>query len=260
MQPHFPGKPNFLTSFPRVCSSYFTTHKSLFSHVAPRVFNAKEAINVEDETFLRLISHTVDGCGSNEEIRKTSVSAKTAVKRTGKKKSGGKQSKSSTKTSTGKSGVGYETGEKSFVRSNVCCGKKFQRNNFQISLSDVERIFKSGTNTSTSSSKLKEEMHQASKRQRALDEKCCEVMKSVVSFLSSFSGDEGVVLLALKMSPGFNRMLFSLFKNDSLFEWGKRRDVYLIAIDLVEQLGELFYSCGSKFRTIYMKISFLWMI
>jgi len=101
-------------------------------------------------------------------------------------------------------------------------------------------------NSDPSPSDLKEEMQQASKRQMALDGKCCVIMKGLISFLSNYDGDEGILLLALKMSQGFNRMIFSLFKNDSLLEWGKRREVYLVSLELVEQLG------SSKFLSSFL--------
>mmetsp|Transcript_58868 Transcript_58868/g.175143 ORF Transcript_58868/g.175143 Transcript_58868/m.175143 type:complete len:716 (-) Transcript_58868:42-2189(-) len=186
-----------------------------------------EAVHIEDESFMRLVTaqkatspSSKKQATSRGEARsrreKTSPDKKSGKFFSGKSKGSGdsklSKRKMMPKTSTGKSGVGYEM----------------------------------GNSTASSSDALTKEMNQANKRQRALDEKCSGLMKNISSFLENFDGDEGFVLLALKMSPGFNRMLFSLFKNDSLMEWGSRRDVYIAALDLVEQLG------SSKFLSPFL--------
>lgn len=81
---------------------------------------------------------------------------------------------------------------------------------------------------------LQKEMSGAEKRQHELDQNCIPIMSLLMDFLGEYDGPEGMVQLALKMSPGFNRLLFSLLKNDALLEWGKRKDVYDKLLDLLE--------------------------
>ena len=56
---------------------------------------------------------------------------------------------------------------------------------------------------------LQKEMSGAEKRQHELDQKCIPIMSLLMDFLGEYDGPEGMVQLALKMSPGFNRLLSS---------------------------------------------------
>ena len=115
------------------------------------------------------------------------------------------------KTSAVKAGVGYETGRHA-----------------------------------TSASALKREMIDALGKQQKIDDECSDQLQALSKFLKSYEGDEGTVLLAAKMSPGLNRMIFSIFKNTSLLEWGKRPTPTLYALDFVDAL------CESKFLSTFL--------
>mmetsp|Transcript_35828 Transcript_35828/g.77788 ORF Transcript_35828/g.77788 Transcript_35828/m.77788 type:complete len:533 (+) Transcript_35828:265-1863(+) len=162
-----------------------------------------EAINTEDQAFLSLVTHQPDNKksrrGTPPKPKSTADTTTPAVP----------QPAVSTKTSTLKAGVGYETGRYTH-----------------------------------DSSVLKQEILSAVKKQQELDDGCIPLMKRLLQFLNDYEGSEGVVLLTFKMSPGFNRFLFSLLKNDSLLEWGKRRAVYDTALDMLSTFCESqFYAC-----------------
>uniref|UniRef100_A0A7S4QRC8 UBC core domain-containing protein n=2 Tax=Ditylum brightwellii TaxID=49249 RepID=A0A7S4QRC8_9STRA len=106
-------------------------------------------------------------------------------------------------TSTLKAGVGYETGNR------------------------------------RSTSDLVNKMEAAEKKQQALDETCCSLLKELSTFLKNFTGDEGIVLLSLKMSRGLNRMLFSILKNVSFLDLDSRSDVYLSTLEFIDTIGSL---------------------
>jgi len=153
-----------------------------------------------------------------------------------------KESKASTaKTSTLKAGVGYETGS-------------YKDNNKMIN----------------------ENLTEAAKRQTQTDEQSLPLIRELTGFLSDFGGSEGPVLLSLKLSPGFNRTLFDLLKNDSLLEWGKRSDIYNAVLDMLSLFGgrrfyapilvhnlldglgsELASSCQSLMETVCAKAEIL---
>ena len=84
---------------------------------------------------------------------------------------------------------------------------------------------------------INENLTEAAKRQTRTDELCLTQIRELTGFLTEFGGSEGPVLLALKMSPGFNRTLFDLLKNDSLLEWGKRSDIYNAVLDMLSLFG-----------------------
>lgn len=88
-------------------------------------------------------------------------------------------------TSTGISGVGYEMG-----------------------------------NDTTQRSRINESMAAAAAKQAEKDLVFQPLMSRLVVFIQNYDGSEGMVLLSLKMSRGFNRVLFDLLKNDSIAEWG----------------------------------------
>ena len=111
---------------------------------------------------------------------------------------------STTGTSTLKAGVGYETG-------------KFRDEGQMI-------IYKN--------------MSAAAKKQSKIDDMCQPLIERLVSFIKEYDGSEGMVLLALKMSPTFNRLLFSLLKNDSLLEWGERKKIYDVTLDMLDMFSE----------------------
>ena len=108
-----------------------------------------------------------------------------------------------TGTSTLKAGVGYETG-------------KFRDEGQMIN----------------------KNMSAAAKKQSKIDDMCQPLIERLVSFIKEYDGSEGMVLLALKMSPTFNRLLFSLLKNDSLLEWGERKRIYDVTLDMLDMFSE----------------------
>ena len=81
-------------------------------------------------------------------------------------------------TSTLKAGVGYETGA-----------------------------------YTTSTSTLNKHMSDAATKQGKVDDASQLLIDRLTTFVQEYDGSEGMVLLALKMSPSFNRMLFNLLKN-----------------------------------------------
>ena len=90
---------------------------------------------------------------------------------------------------------------------------------------------------------INENLTEAAKRQTRTDEQCLPLIRGLTGFLSDFGGSEGPVILSLKMSPGFNRTLFDLLKNDSLLDWGKRSDIYNAALDMLSLFGgQRFYA------------------
>jgi len=170
-----------------------------------------EAIRNEDQAFLSLVTHTETDAGNSDRAATEAASASATATGTttddnddaNPGQPDAKKSKTnslvSTQTSTLKAGVGYETGR---YTGNVAA--------------------------------LKKEMGGAEKKQHDLDQRCIPIMTNLLEFLGAYDGPEGMVQLALKMSPGFNRLLFSLLKNDALLEWGKRKDVYDKLLDLLE--------------------------
>jgi len=81
-------------------------------------------------------------------------------------------------TSTLKAGVGYETGA-----------------------------------YTTSTTTLNKHMSEAATKQGKVDDASQLLIDRLATFVHEYDGSEGMVLLALKMSPSFNRMLFNLLKN-----------------------------------------------
>ena len=81
-------------------------------------------------------------------------------------------------TSTLKAGVGYETGA-----------------------------------YTTSTTTLNKHMSEAATKQGKVDDASQLLISRLATFVQEYDGSEGMVLLALKMSPSFNRMLFNLLKN-----------------------------------------------
>lgn len=81
-------------------------------------------------------------------------------------------------TSTLKAGVGYETGA-----------------------------------YTTSTTTLNKHMSEAATKQGKVDDASQLLIDRLATFVQEYDGSEGMVLLALKMSPSFNRMLFNLLKN-----------------------------------------------
>ena len=81
-------------------------------------------------------------------------------------------------TSTLKAGVGYETGA-----------------------------------YTTSTTTLNKHMSEAATKQGKVDDASQILIDRLATFVQEYDGSEGMVLLALKMSPSFNRMLFNLLKN-----------------------------------------------
>ena len=81
-------------------------------------------------------------------------------------------------TSTLKAGVGYETGA-----------------------------------YTTSTTTLNKHMSDAATKQGKVDDASQLLIDRLATFVQEYNGSEGMVLLALKMSPSFNRMLFNLLKN-----------------------------------------------
>lgn len=181
-----------------------------------------EAINNEDQAFLSLVTHTETATGATGKSASSATTSKSTSASTSASAATGTtddnddanpgqpdakkpkpNSLISTKTSTLKAGVGYETGR---YTGNVA--------------------------------DLKREMSGAQKKQQELDRRCIPIMSKLLEFLGDYDGPEGMVQLALKMSPGFNRLLFSLLKNDALLEWGKRKDVYDKLLDLLELFSD----------------------
>jgi len=101
--------------------------------------------------------------------------------------------------------------------------------------------YETGSYVADANSMIAENMCGAAKRQRELDDLCLPLIKRLNTFIDGYGGMIGMVLLALKMSPGFNRLLLSLLLNDSLLDWGNRVEVYDAVLDLLEAFSSQFY-------------------
>lgn len=101
--------------------------------------------------------------------------------------------------------------------------------------------YETGRYTPDAGSLIKKNMCGAAKKQQDLDDLCLALIKRLVHFIKNFDGMFGMVLLALKLSPGFNRMLFSLLLNDSLRDWVERKDLYDAVLDLLDAFSSQFY-------------------
>ena len=101
--------------------------------------------------------------------------------------------------------------------------------------------YEMGNNT-TQSSRINESMAAAAAKQAKKDEVLQPLLSRLVVFIQNYDGSEGMVLLSLKMSHSFNRVLFDLLKNDSLVEWGTRFDIYDTTLDMLNEFsGSQFY-------------------
>uniref|UniRef100_A0A7S2HDG1 UBC core domain-containing protein n=1 Tax=Helicotheca tamesis TaxID=374047 RepID=A0A7S2HDG1_9STRA len=165
-------------------------------------------VSQDDEEFLSLI--TADKKRPRVSTGSTNVSATTTGEQTKSEKRKGTKKSDDCSTSTLKPGVGYERGD-----------------------------FRS-------TSDLVNRMEAAEKKQLALDKTCCSLLKELYTFFDEFDGDEGIVLLSLKMSRGLNRMLFSILKNDSFLDLGKRSGVYLSTLDFLDRIS------SSKFLSSFL--------
>lgn len=89
----------------------------------------------------------------------------------------------------------------------------------------------------TSDNAINKNIAAAAKKQSKEDELLQPFLSRLVTFIQGYDGSEGVVLLSLKMSSSFNRMLFNLLKNDSLLEWGKRNKIYETTLNLIDKFS-----------------------
>ena len=90
--------------------------------------------------------------------------------------------------------------------------------------------------------RINESMAAAAAKQAKKDLVFQPLMSRLVVFIQNYDGSEGMVLLSLKMSRGFNRVLFDLLKNDSIAEWGTRFDIYDTTLDMLDEFsGSQFY-------------------